>query len=313
MTGWRRWRVRLSLFAMVVGPGIITANVDNDAGGIATYSVAGAKFGFNILWVLPPIGVLSGMILWMCSKMAVVTGKGLSGLVRERFGVKASFYLMLALIFTNTANSVANFSGVAAGVELFGIPRLFAVPIVAFLVWRAVVKGTYRSIERLFLLACAFYLTYVVSGFLARPHWGEVLRRTVAPRTTFGGDYLYTVVGIVGATIAWMLFYQQASTVEKGVPLRQMRYAWLDVAIGAVMAMVVQYFIVLTCAATLHPHGIAVDSAEGAAKALAPVAGRYCSAMFALGLIIGGGTAQIQKNIIAERGLGMPREPRGQT
>ena len=283
----KRWRNRLALFAMVVGPGIITANVDNDAGGIATYSAAGARFGLNILWILPPIGVLSGMILWMCSKMAIVTGKGLSGLVRERFGLQVSFYLMLALIATNVCNSVANFSGMAAGIELFGISRFLAVPFGAFLVWRAVVKGTYHSVERLFFIACFFYLTYVISGFIAGPEWGEVFERTLAPRIEWSGNYFYAIVGITGATIApWMLFYQQASTVEKGIPLKHHGYARLDVVIGAVMAMIVQYFIVLTCATTLHPHGIAVDSAEQAAKALEPFAGRHCSTLFALGLIM---------------------------
>jgi len=286
MTLWKRWRVRVALFAMVVGPGLITANVDNDAGGIATYSAAGAKYGYNILWVMPLVGILSGFVLWMCSKMAIATGKGLSALIRERFGIKVSAYLMLALILTNIANSISNFSGIGAGVEIFGLSRHLIVPVAAFLVWRLVIKGTYHSVERWFFVACFFYVTYIISAILARPDWGDAIRQTLAPQPSWDKYYLYAVVGIIGATIApWMQFYQQASTVEKGIPAKHMRYAWWDVFLGAVAAAVVQYFIVLACGSTLHKEGILVESAEQAAQALRPIAGNYCAGLFALGLV----------------------------
>jgi len=283
---WRRWRTRLALFALVAGPGIITANVDNDAGGIATYSVAGARFGYKLLWVLLPTGLLLVIVQEMCSRMGVVTGKGLSGLIRERFGLRASFYLMLALVLTNIGNAISNFSGVAAGVELFGLSRYIAVPVGAFLLWRLVVKGTYRTVERVFFVACAFYVTYVISGFLAKPDWGDMLHDSLVPRLEMDARYLYMIVGIIGTTIApWMQFYQQASVVEKGIPLKHYRYSRLDTIVGGIVVMVVCYFIVLACAATLHRDQVEIQTAADAARALRPIAGQYCAVLFAVGLI----------------------------
>jgi Mn2+/Fe2+ NRAMP family transporter len=270
----------------VAGPGIITANVDNDAGGIATYSVAGARFGYRLLWVLAPTGLLLVIVQEMCSRMGVVTGKGLSGLIRERFGLRASFYLMLALVVTNIGNAISNFAGVAAGVELFGLSRYIAVPVGAFLLWRLVVKGTYRTVERVFFVACAFYVTYVISGFLAKPDWGDMLHDSLVPRIEMDARYLYMIVGIIGTTIApWMQFYQQASVVEKGIPLKHYRYSRLDTIVGGIVVMVVCYFIVLACAATLHRDQVAVQTAADAARALRPIAGQYCAVLFAVGLI----------------------------
>ena len=286
MRSWRRWRTRLALFALVAGPGIITANVDNDAGGIATYSVAGARFGYKLLWVLLPTGLLLVIVQEMCSRMGVVTGKGLSGLIRERFGLRASFYLMLALVLTNIGNAISNFSGVAAGVELFGLSRYIAVPVGAFLLWRLVVKGTYRTVERVFFVACAFYVTYVISGFLAKPDWGDMLHDSLVPRLEMDARYLYMIVGIIGTTIApWMQFYQQASVVEKGIPLKHYRYSRLDTIVGGIVVMVVCYFIVLACAATLHRDQVEIQTAADAARALRPIAGQYCAVLFAVGLI----------------------------
>jgi Mn2+/Fe2+ NRAMP family transporter len=286
VNAWKQWRIRLALFAMVAGPGIITANVDNDAGGIATYSVAGAKFGYSLLWVLPPTCLLLVLVQEMCSRMGVVTGKGLSGLIRERFGLGASFYLILALVITNIGNSIANFSGVAASAEIFGIPRFIVVPVGAFILWRMAVKGTYRSVERVFFIACAFYITYIISGFLASPKWKEVIQGSLVPQIQVSGGYLYMMVGIVGTTIApWMQFYQQASVVEKGIPLRHYRYSRWDTIVGAIVVMVVCYFIVLACAATLHREQIGIQTASDAARALRPIAGNYCAGLFALGLI----------------------------
>jgi len=192
----KRWRLHLALFAMVVGPGIITANVDNDAGGIATYSVAGAKYGYRILWVLLPTCLLLVLIQEMCNRMGVVTGKGLSGLIRERFGLRVSFYLMIALVITNMGNAIADFSGVVAAAGIFHIPALVAAPLSAFILWHAVIKGTYRSIERWFFVACAFYVTYIISGFLAHPDWGEAARGTVVPHMEWNAGYLAMVVGM---------------------------------------------------------------------------------------------------------------------
>ncbi|HUT36606.1 MAG TPA: Nramp family divalent metal transporter [Planctomycetota bacterium] len=288
MGAWRRWRVRLALFAMVVGPGIITANVDNDAGGIATYSVAGARFGYQILWVLLPTCLLLVLVQEMCNRMGVVTGKGLSALIRERFGLRASFYLMLALIVTNLGNSVANFAGVAAGVEIFHISRFVAVPVGAFLLWHVVIKSTYRAVERWFFVACAFYVTYIVSGFLARPDWTAVARNSLVPTIQWNSTYLYMMVGIVGTTIApWMQFYQQASVVEKGIPLKHYKYSRLDTIFGAIIVTIVCYFIVLACAAALHqnPDTRHIETAADAAEALRPVAGDSCAGLFAIGLI----------------------------
>ncbi|MCU0727878.1 MAG: Nramp family divalent metal transporter [Planctomycetes bacterium] len=281
-----RWKTRLALFAMVAGPGIITANVDNDAGGIATYSVAGAKYGYRLLWVLPPTCFLLVLVQEMCSRMGVVTGKGLSGLIRERFGLKASFYLMLALVVTNIGNAIADFAGVAASAEIFGISRYFVVPVGAFLLWRLVLKGTYRSVERIFFAACFLYLTYIVSGFLAKPDWGEVARASFIPSMDFDAASLSMVVGIVGTTIApWMQFYQQASVVEKGIPLKHYRYARLDTILGAVVVTIVCTFIVICCAATIHGTGGEIATGADAARALQPIAGDYAMILFALGLI----------------------------
>jgi Mn2+/Fe2+ NRAMP family transporter len=282
----KQWRVRLALFAMIVGPGIITANVDNDAGGIATYSVAGARFGYGLLWVLLPTCFLLILIQEMCNRMGVVTGKGLSALIRERFGLRASFYLMVALVITNIGNSIADFAGVVAGAELFGIPGFLSAPVGGFLLWHVLVKGTYRSVEKLFFVACGFYVCYVISGFLAKPDWSLALRDTVVPRITWDAATFYMVVGIIGTTIApWMQFYQQASVVEKGIPLKHYAYSRIDTILGGIIVTVVCYFIVLACAATLHQQGVQIEVAADAARALGPIAGEYCGLLFAIGLI----------------------------
>jgi NRAMP (natural resistance-associated macrophage protein)-like metal ion transporter len=276
----------LALFALVAGPGIITANVDNDAGGIATYSVAGAHFGYTLLWVLLPTCFLLVLVQEMSSRLGVVTGKGLSGLVRERFGVGVSFYLMTALILTNAGNAVADFAGVAASAEIFGVSRFVAVPLGAFALWHLVIKGSYHSVERVFFVACLFYLSYLVSGFLARPDWSEAARCTLVPHLKWNGAYLYMVVGIVGTTIApWMQFYQQASVVEKGIPLKHYAYSRVDTVIGAVFVTLICFFIVLACAATLHRDKVVIETAADAAVALRPVAGAYCANLFAFGLL----------------------------
>ncbi len=289
LTRVRGWRTRALLFLAVVGPGIITANVDNDAGGIYTYSLAGARFGYSLLWTMIPITVALIVVQEMAARMGAVTGQGLSDLVREQFGFRATFGLMVALVVTNFGNVVAEFAGVASSLELFGVSRYVVVPAAAALVWLLVVRGTYRSVEKVFLLASAFYIAYIVAGILAHPNWRAAAVSTVERPTGFtisNHEYLYMVIGLVGTTIApWMQFYLQASIVEKGVTVRQYRASRWDVILGCVFTDVVAWFIIVACAATLHVHGT-FDIRDGAdaAQALRPLAGEYAYLLFAAGL-----------------------------
>jgi len=281
-----RWK-QVVLFLGVIGPGIITANVDNDAGGITTYSLAGAHFGTQLLWTLIPITVALVVVQEMAARMGAITGKGLADLIRENFGVKLTFYLMLALLASNYGNTVSEFAGVAASMELFGVPKFVSVPLAAAAIWLLVVQGTYRLVERVFLVACVFYFVYPVSAFLAHPDWKVVLRDTVIPsRISLDSGYVAMLVGLVGTTIApWMQFYLQSSVVEKGI--RKDRY-WMtrwDVVVGCVVTDVVAFFIIVACAATLFVRGVAIESAADAARSLEPLAGRYASQLFAFGLL----------------------------
>ncbi|HQL90120.1 MAG TPA: Nramp family divalent metal transporter [Syntrophales bacterium] len=278
-------RKRILFFLGVIGPGIITANVDNDAGGIATYSVAGAHYGYSLLWSLIPMLAALFMIQEMAARLGVVTGKGLSDLIRERFGVRITVLTMLALLITNFGNIAAEFAGVAASLEIFGVSRYISVPLGAVFVWYLVVRGNYRIVEKVFLFACTVYLAYVASGFMADPPWGEVLVALVKPTFHLDTEYIFMFMGLIGTTIApWMQFYQQASTVEKAIHVRDYRYVWWDTAVGCLFAVAVVFFIMVACAATLHANGVRVKSAEDAAVALAPFAGRYASVLFAVGL-----------------------------
>jgi Mn2+/Fe2+ NRAMP family transporter len=279
-----RW-ARLALVASVVGPGIITANVDNDAGGIATYSIAGAEFGYVLLWTLIPITLALILVQEMTARMGVVTGKGLADLIRERFGVKSTFFVMLALVIANLGNTVAEFAGVAGSLEIFGVPRWISVPVVAVLVWALVVKGTARVVERIFLAACVFYVSYIVAGFLAKPDWGAVARGTLVPTLPFTAPAITMVVTLVGTTIApWMQFYLQSAIVEKGVRVEDYPLSRLDVVVGCIFTDVVAFFIVLACGATIYKAGGHIEGAKDAALALRPLAGKYASALFAFGL-----------------------------
>jgi NRAMP (natural resistance-associated macrophage protein)-like metal ion transporter len=278
-------RKKVIFFLSIIGPGIITANVDNDAGGIATYSVAGAQYGYSLLWSLIPMLILLILIQEMVARLGVVTGKGLSDLIRERYGVKITFYTMLALLITNFGNITAEFAGLAASLEIFGISRYVSVPLGATAVWYLVVRGNYRVVEKVFLFACLVYFSYVISGFMAEPPWGEVLVAMVTPTFHMESSYIFMLMGIIGTTIApWMQFYQQASIVEKEIHVKDYRYVWWDVVVGCIFAVVVVFFIMVCCAATLHANGILVKSAEDAAVALAPLAGKYASVLFAIGL-----------------------------
>lgn len=273
------------LFLAILGPGIITANVDNDAGGITTYSLAGAHFGYTLLWTMLPTTVALVVIQEMCARMGAVTGKGLSDLIRESFGVKVTFYVMIALFFTNMGNSVSEFAGIAASLEIFGISRYLSVPVSAVLVWLLVVKGSYKVVEKVFLVACMVYVAYPIAAFMAGPEWGTILQATVVPSFQPDSAYLVTMIGLVGTTIApWMQFYQQSAVVEKGITIDQYSFSRLDVIFGCIMAIVVAFFIVVACASSIHMQGLKIETAADAAVALQPLVGKHASALFAFGL-----------------------------
>jgi NRAMP (natural resistance-associated macrophage protein)-like metal ion transporter len=278
-------RRNIVLFLSLLGPGIITANVDNDAGGIATYSLAGAHFGYSLLWMLLPTTVALLVIQEMCARMGAVTGKGLSDLIRESFGLKVTFYVMIALFLTNLGNTVSEFAGIAAGMEIFGVSRFVSVPLAAVVVWLLIVKGSYRLVEKVFLVACLVYVAYPVAAILAKPDWLAVGRGLVLPETRITPESLTMMVGVVGTTIApWMQFYQQASVVEKGITRENYAFCRLDVIVGCVMAVAVAFFIVVACAATIHRQGLSIETAADAALALKPLVGEYASFLFAFGL-----------------------------
>jgi Mn2+/Fe2+ NRAMP family transporter len=277
---------RFAAFLAVVGPGIITANVDNDAGGITTYSQAGAHFGLATLWILPPVMIVLILIQEMVNRMGVVTGQGLSDLIRERFGVRTTFFVMVALLLTNLGNVVAEFAGIAAAMELFGISRYIAVPLCAVGVWLLVLRWPYRAVEKVFLFACLFYLAYIICGAMVAPSAGTVARELFRPRLLGDPAYLIMIVGLTGTTIApWMQFYQQAAVVEKGISLRDYRLSVWDTIIGGIVVTVVAIFIVITCSETLFRAGVRIDTAGDAASALIPLAGQNAGYLFAFGLL----------------------------
>jgi len=279
------WRTA-GLFFILMGPGIITSNVDNDAGGITTYSLAGAQFGLKLVWSLIPIMIALIVIQEMCARMGVVTGKGLSDLIREKFGARITFYLMIGMFLTNMGNVLSEFAGVAAGMEVFGVNKFISVPVSAFLVWWMVVKGTYKSVEKAFLVACVFYLSYIVTGVIVKPDWNQVAQQFLHPRLSLHPSEMTMVIGLVGTTIApWMQFYLQASIVEKGIKTEDYKFARFDVVMGSVIVHIVAFFIILVCAETLFKNGIRIDTAKDAALSLKPLAGRYCTYLFAFGLV----------------------------
>ena len=279
-----RWR-RFALFLAVMGPGLITASVDNDAGGITTYSVAGAHFGTKLLWTLGPVTVALIVVQEMSARMGVVTGKGLADLIRENFGVRTTFWVSVALVVANLANTIAEFAGVAASLQIFRVPPWVSVPLVALGVWALVLKGSNRLVEKVFLVASLLYVAYPISLFLAKPDWGEVALAAVTPSFEANGAYVAILIGMVGTTIApWMQFYQQAAVVEKRIDVDELRYTRIDVVLGCIVTYVVAFSIVMACAATLHKQGISIQTADQAALALAPLAGKYASWLFAFGL-----------------------------
>src|SRR6266700_2436398 len=282
----RGLRRRLTLLLAVIGPGLITSNVDNDAGGISVYTQAGAQYGYALLWSLIPMTIALYVTEEMCARMGVVTGKGLSDLIREEFGFRPTFFVMITGFLVDLANVVAEFAGVAASMQIFGISKYVAVPLAAMLVWVLVIRGTYRQVEVIFLFACVLYLSYVFSAFLAKPDWLIAAKETVIPSLSLRSGYLLMLTGLVGTTIApWQFFYLQAGFVEKKVGPRQYPQARADVLIGSISCMVI-FFIIVCTAATLYTSGHReITDAAQAAYALIPLAGKWAGTLFAFGLL----------------------------
>jgi len=279
-------RPRLFIYFAILGPGMITANAGNDAGGIATYATAGADHGYRLLWTLIPITISLGIVQEMCARMGAVTGKGLADLIRERFGVRWTAFVMLALLIANGGVTVSEFVGIAAAMELFGVARYISVPIAAIAIWWLVVKGSYQRVERVFLAMSLVFLSYVISAFFAHPSWGTVVREVVHPHFEFGSAYLFTCVAIIGTTISpYMQVFIQSSVVEKGVRTEKYSLTRADVWVGTVFAILIVFFIVISTAATLNVHGEHIESAAQAARALRPLAGPYAEILFAVGLL----------------------------
>ncbi len=286
---WKRWRTRILLFLAVLGPGFITANVDNDSGGIFTYSQAGAQYGYSLLWMMIPITLALIVTQEMCARMGVVTGKGLSDLIREEFGLRLTFLLMVALVVVNYTNVVTEFIGIAGSLHLFHVSKFLSVPICAALVWFLVFRGDYKSTEKIFLVASLVYIAYIFAGVLSQPSWSEALRATIKlPEDKVWRDkaYIYMAIGVVGTTIApWMQFYLQSSIVEKGIRVKDYAASRIDVVVGSFFTDIVAWFIVVACAATLYVHGMgAIQVASDAAEAMRPLAGDYAFLLFAFGL-----------------------------
>ncbi|MCL5104568.1 MAG: Nramp family divalent metal transporter [Armatimonadetes bacterium] len=283
----RLGRNRLLMLFAFIGPGVITAAADNDAGGITTYSVAGALYRYDLLWVIVIITFVLAMIQEMCARMGVVTQKGLGELIRENFGVKWTMFALGTLLVANLATTTAEFAGLAASLEIFGITRYITVPIAAIGIWLLVVKGSFRTVERVFLALTLIYATYVVSGIMAHPNWSEVAHATFVPKLNLTPNFIFLAIAVIGTTITpWMQFFLQATVVEKGVRLENYTYQKWDVYIGSLLTDLVSFFIIVAAGATVYGtiHGQHVKDAAQVAKALEPVAGRYAEALFAIGL-----------------------------
>jgi Mn2+/Fe2+ NRAMP family transporter len=282
---WKRFRYHIAIFFAVIGPGFITAMVDNDAGGILTYSQAGAKYGYLPLWTLLPITLLLIVTQEMSARMGAVTGKGLSDLIREEFGLRITFVTMAVLVLANLTNMIADFAGIAGSLEIFGIPRWVSVPLGAAVVWLLVVKGTYASVEKIFLFACVVYVAYIVSAILVKPNWKEAAIYSVRPVLMLQGAYIYMLIGMVGTSIApWMQFYLQAAVVEKGVTAKEYKESRIEVVVGCIAMSVIAFFIIVACAGTIYavePRDLQVPA--DAAAGLRPF-GPYAYLLFAAGL-----------------------------
>jgi Mn2+/Fe2+ NRAMP family transporter len=278
---------RIGLFFAILGPGIIAGSVDNDAGGITTYSVAGAMYGYGLIWTLIPSFIVLLVVQEMNARMGIVTGKGLADLIRENSGVKITFFIFSGLFIANIGNTTTEFAGVAGSMEIFGISKYISVPIVAVMVWFLVVKGTYKVAERIFLVFSVSLLVYIVSALMGNPDWKEIGNAVAHPKMEFNTTSIAMIIGLVGTTIApWMQFYMQSTVIEKGLDMKQYKFTIIDIIVGCVATVVVAFFIIIACASTLHSKGIVIDEAKDAAMALGPLAGRMATAVFAFGLFI---------------------------
>ena len=278
---------KLAIFFAILGPGIITGSVDNDAGGITTYSVAGALYGYGLIWTLIPSLIVLLVIQEMNARMGIVTGKGLSDLIRENAGMKITFFIFVGLLLSNIGNTTTEFAGVAGSLEIFGISKYISVPIAAVFVWFLVVKGTYQTAERIFLIFSVSLLTYVVSALMSHPHWDEIGHAIIHPHIETTTQSLAMIIALVGTTIApWMQFYMQSTVIEKGLKMKNYKYTLVDIAVGCVITIVVAFFIMVACGSTLHPNGIQINEAKDAALALKPLAGKLASQVFAFGLFV---------------------------
>ncbi len=279
-------RSKLLLILMAMGPGIVTAMAGNDAGGISTYSTVGAKFGYLTLWVIPVMCILLVVVQTTATRMGAVTGKGFAALIRERFGIRLTALAMLALLIGNVATTFSEFAGIASGMEMFGVPRWISVPIAAAAVWGLIVGGSYKRVQNVFLALSFVFISYIIAAFMCQPNWNLALIHTVIPEALLDQNFLSLTVAMVGTTIApWMMFYTQSSVVEKGVEVKELFYQRIDAITGAVVACIVAWFIIVTTGSVLYPQGIEIESAADAAAALAPFAGQYAEALFAVGLI----------------------------
>ena len=279
-------KARIFAILAIIGPGLIAGSAGNDAGGIATYSIVGAREGYGLLWALILNIIALAVVQEMSARMGVVTGKGFSDLIRERFGVRVTFFVMLLFIVANLAVTIAEFAGIAASVELFGVSKYISMPVAAFLVWFLVVKGSYKQVERFLLVISLVYFTYVISGIMADPPWKEVARQIALPDVRLESGYILLFITMVGTTITpYMQFYLQSAVVDKGVRIEEYKYVRMDVFAGAFMTGLIAFFIVLATGTILHPAGVAVHSAEEAAGALSPLAGNFASILFAIGLL----------------------------
>jgi len=279
------WKAIL-IFLSLVGPGLITANVDNDAGGIATFSIVGSNFGYSMLWALIPITISLIIVQEMCARMGVVTGKGLSDLIREEFGIKTTFFIMIGLILANLTTTIAEFAGIAAAAEIFGISKYIVIPICIALIIFIIIKFDYKKVEKVFMFMVLFYVAYIISGFMAKPDWAEVGKEVIRPSIHFSSYYLAVLIALIGTNITpWMQFYLQASMVEKGIKVSEYKYAKWDVILGCIVTDVVSFFVILAVATTIFKAGHGgVESAADAARALMPLAGKYAGYLFAFGL-----------------------------
>ncbi len=280
-----RIRKHILVFLAVLGPGFITAVVDNDSGGIYTYSQAGARWLYLPLWTLLPITITLIVTQEMCSRMGAVTGKGLSDLIREEFGLRVTFFVMILLVFLNLTNIMAEFAGVATSLELFHVSKFISVPIAAVAVWFLAVKGNYQSVEKVFLFACVIYVAYVIAGVLVKPDWKEAMIYSVRPKLMLDSGYIAMLIAMVGTTIApWMQFYLQAAVVEKGITAKEYRESRVEVIVGCIMTSVIAFFIIVACAGAYRDHPTDIQSAQEAALALKPF-GDYTFILFSAGLL----------------------------